>query len=820
MNTTTEYSIVPGPHLYRNESALVTLAGQTVEALSRLRETCKTLPGRLYALHNEVEDLKAVLRDVEQLSQDRSRHVALEQPNGIAQLLTQATVKLNDLKSFVDGLDKACKHTNIPLVKARAWQKTQGKLQRLQEDLKTIKGDLNISLGSSNSRDLVRVRLDLESITTTATQIADAQSELREEHREGLAHQKLLTIESTERLYIRMDQRIGQVEALIRSQAEQMDASQSDRLAGIYEPPPAYRRRKLSHTSSTSSTGLKRPSPEPQKQPGTDEAIGVRVTQHASLCTAKCHCACHKQGKTATPQIMNRVLGQMFIGYAGMPLLSPKCDSPSCEKAQSPNVSLEYWFPIGFFWSQIVRLQLAYQPKFGPQAALSTLRQIPDSSPSVDFALGGNINGLKDLFKNGMASPRDISSTRGYSLLRWALYGKQYETVKFLTYAGADPDYRPLSNHDNSPRNKAHDFVLQGGLSEDAFENLRCLTSGSDWEDEQNFTIIHKVVLGFSGKSLEDVILQHPDDIDTQDAMGRTPLLWAAARGDERAVMMLLAYGADTNLMDMQLAGPVSYAADQDHATCVRLLLEAGADPDPEIPGGFKVGSPLNCAARNATDPMVLKNLLDFNADIEASNVDGKTPLIHVARTGNVKFALLLLEYGADINAVSSTEQTPLTTAITYNNHDILQLLLDRWFEYSECPRLKGPHLLSIVATYADLKTVNILATTDHLKLKYDKDYSTTGFESLIKERFSSNEKLVVAFDNLLHIINLEPNWKVSNESLMESGMLSRRSTGTESSCPSHTSATHQNSDSDEEFENALEFLTVDDKLSNTKIER
>jgi len=370
---------------------------------------------------------------------------------------------------------------------------------------------------------------------------------------------------------------------------------------------------------------------------------------------------------------------------------------------------------------------------------------------------------------------------------------------------GADPDYRPLSNHDNSPRNKAHDYVLQGGLSKEASESLRCLTNGSDWEDEQDFTVIHQVVLGFSGKSLEDVILQHPDDIDTQDAMGRTPLLWAAARGDNLAVTTLLAYGADANLMDVQLAGPLSYAADQDHAICVRLLLEAGADPDPEIPGGIKVGSPLNCAARNATDLMVLKNLLDFNADIEASGVDGKTPLIHVARTGNVKFALLLLEYGADINAMSSTEQTPLTTAITYNNHDILQLLLDRWFEYSECPRLKGPHLLPIVAMYADLESVSILAKTDHLKLKYDKNYTTAGFASLLKDRFGSTEKLVQAFDNLLHVINHEPDWKISAESKMESGMFSRKSTGMMSGCPSHASG------SDEEFENALEFLTMDD---------
>ncbi|MCJ1322549.1 hypothetical protein MMC15_007898 [Xylographa vitiligo] len=170
--------------------------------------------------------------------------------------------------------------------------------------------------------------------------------------------------------------------------------------------------------------------------------------------------------------------------------------------------------------------------------------------------------------------------------------------------------------------------------------------------------------------------------------------------------------------MDIQYTTAVSYAVQQGHATCIRLLLEAGANLDPEIPGGAKVGSALNCASWSATDFSIIKNLLDFGVDIEMCGVDGKILLIYIARTDNVSFALLLLEYGANINAFSSTGQTPLTTAITFNSHKVLQLLLDRWFEYSECPRLKGPHLLPIVALYADLWSIGILTATDHFKLK------------------------------------------------------------------------------------------------------
>ena len=132
--------------------AIATLAGQTSAAFSRLRETCHALPGRLLALFNEIADLEAVLREVANVTRDRSRsrHL-LDQSSHISVLLTQARSKLIELRLLVEKLDKACAQTKIPLIKARAWQKAQGKLLHLQEDIQTIKSSLNVLLGASNS---------------------------------------------------------------------------------------------------------------------------------------------------------------------------------------------------------------------------------------------------------------------------------------------------------------------------------------------------------------------------------------------------------------------------------------------------------------------------------------------------------------------------------------------------------------------------------------------------------------------------------------------------------------------------------------------
>ena len=54
----------------------------------------------------------------------------------------------------------------------------------------------------------------------------------------------------------------------------------------------------------------------------------------------------------------------------------------------------------------------------GPQLQLATQWRVPDTAQSIAFALNGNIDGLKDLFSRGLASPWDVSDSRGFSLIR------------------------------------------------------------------------------------------------------------------------------------------------------------------------------------------------------------------------------------------------------------------------------------------------------------------------------------------------------------------------------------------------------------------
>ena len=595
----------------------------------------------------------------------------------------------------------------------------------------------------------MQMRLNLETISLATNQSSEKQMALQGQLISSLT---------------RVDERIARVEEMVHTQADQIRESQLKQVGPLYNIPAIHRRpspsRRKSSTPSTQSEGF-----------------GVRVIPHAVACRHGCCCACHSQQKVSSPRIFDRVLGRLFIGYAGVPYLSPKCDNATCEKSRASKFSVEYWFPLGMFSSTIIRMQAGYQPNTGALFQLQSLRSVPDNAQCVSFALNGNIEGLKHLFSHGLASPQDISPGRGYTLLRWALYGKQYSTCEFLINAGADADYRPLAASDNSPRIKACHFLLEGGLPDVGVDALRLITKGGHYDefiDDSRFTPTHRIVLGLSLKPLEEELILHPEDINVADAMGRTPLAWAAARGDTRALLILLSHGADPNIIDVQISGPVSNAAARGYTACVRLLLEAGADPDPPVPHGIKKGSPLNVAARNATNVSLLKSLLDFGADVDSSGTDGNTALIHAARIDNASFALLFLSYGADINAVSAVGATPLITAITYNSHNVLRLILDHWREYSDCPRLKGPNLLQIAALYADIETIQILANTDHLRVKHDKDYTIGDFSRRLRERPDTTEELALAFDNLLDTLNGAPDPKKSPESLLESGFMPR----------------------------------------------
>ncbi|CAJ2504788.1 Uu.00g121820.m01.CDS01 [Anthostomella pinea] len=611
--------------------AVATLAGQVCTVIAELRSICKSLPGRLHAVNNEVADLELVLSQMSLIIRNRSC-LAESNASTIPHLLLQARAKLSEIEAIVRRLTAINASSRYPLAGASAWRKEQGALQILQGDLRTIKCSLNIMLGASNSQDMMRIRLDIQTISSVTAKSSQEQLVISDKFLTTLAG---------------VDDRIARVEDILQKQSEQLQASQLIQGQSTYSEPATQAPRFQPTGRHILASSDK------------EDDFGVRVTPYLAGCASSCRCSCHCSQKSSTPSILNGLIGRLFIGYAGLSIISSK----------------------------------------------------------------------------------------------------------------------PIAANDNSPRMKACHFLLEGGLADTAVDALRAITKGSeylrDFIDDSNFTQAHRIVLGLSMQNLEKSLLLSPQDVNQQDAMGRTALAWAAARGDARSVVTLLSTVRTQTSQTYNL----------------QFLLDAGADPDPVAPDGVKRGSPLNVAARNAKDPLLVKKLLDFGAHVDQSSVDGKTALIHAAKNNNASLTMLLLEHGAKVNATSISGDTPLTTAITHNSHG-------------------GAEFAKSIGTLCRLRHNADLANTEHFRSRKDKRYTLGDFKDNLRQRPDVTDKLVLAFDELLSIFNEAPVPGQDPEGLLDAGFfksLSRKLKFDEG----FARETCSDEESDDSFHDAQDYVQV-----------
>jgi ankyrin repeat protein len=283
---------------------------------------------------------------------------------------------------------------------------------------------------------------------------------------------------------------------------------------------------------------------------------------------------------------------------------------------------------------------------------------------------------------------------------------------------------------------------------------LRCITLNppdthtyKDWVEEQQFPPIHNVIFGRSSNSLTAELDSNPDAVRVTDAMGRTALDWATALAQLSNIRLLIGRGSPLSTMDVNGRTTVLHAVDSHNDDALRILLEAGANPNPEVPDGLFRSSPLTAASFGGLVGMI-KLLIKYGAKVDACNPEGRTALHSVASMQNVDCADILLNYGADLGYISNNGHSPLMTAIIYNNHTVLKLFMDRCD--SSC--LKGLQLLPIIAQSADKETMSILES-DLLKQTLLGGGSFAAGRETLRSRMDYHDELGKAFDNLCHFL-------------------------------------------------------------------
>ena len=196
-----------------------------------------------------------------------------------------------------------------------------------------------------------------------------------------------------------------------------------------------------------------------------------------------------------------------------------------------------------------------------------------------------------------------------------------------------------------------------------------------------------------------------PDTFWADHTTSFTLLSLAAREGHDQVVQLLLCKGADVNafdglafqeaarwgqtqivetLLDQGSIGindlptflkrDLLLACEGSHVSTVRLLLERGADVNPQ---NSYCGRALFKAAMYGHDSIV-QLLLDHGANVKApSGIDGNA-LQAACFWGNISTVQLLLDHGADINARSEENVSVLQMALRRGRDHIVQMLLDR----------------------------------------------------------------------------------------------------------------------------------------------
>ena len=217
------------------------------------------------------------------------------------------------------------------------------------------------------------------------------------------------------------------------------------------------------------------------------------------------------------------------------------------------------------------------------------------------------------------------------------------------------------------------------------------------------------IVTGLKSDSLESILDNDTSNLNELDNQNKTPLIWAAARGDCKNVSTLLEYDASTTPKDKDGRTALSWAAwsgSSGCATCVRLLLKHGADPNLRDTRAYE--SPLHWALKGSQTADIVTALLDYGADMSSLSGKGAQPLHRAALSGALENATILLDRGADIDAIMKPGgETPLLTAASWNKPLLVNLFLERQAKLTA--RDDGKNILHVAAASCDAKVFNIL---------------------------------------------------------------------------------------------------------------
>jgi ankyrin repeat domain-containing protein 50 len=200
------------------------------------------------------------------------------------------------------------------------------------------------------------------------------------------------------------------------------------------------------------------------------------------------------------------------------------------------------------------------------------------------------------------------------------------------------------------------------------------------------------------------MLLADKPDLERSDGTFKTPAHWAAWRGHESSLTLLLDEGVDIHIKTADGFTLLDAACDQGHEPVVKLLLERGFNLENL---GFGGATALQTAAGMGRENIVTL-LLDSGAEVDQRNEYGETPLFRAALKGNERILRALLGGKVDLNSSNACGNTALHCASFYGQTDIVQILLEAGANVNLIST-NGATALHFAAYKGNIEVVNLL---------------------------------------------------------------------------------------------------------------
>jgi len=138
-------------------------------------------------------------------------------------------------------------------------------------------------------------------------------------------------------------------------------------------------------------------------------------TPQLKVCNQWCSCICHSPQRIRSPHFLDPFCGVFFLGYTGMPVLTPACNYSTCWRRSARIAFITYHFPN---WLLGRVISMAIVNKLEPTVSLKMPRVVASNAEIFRLVVIGDVEGIKCLFEQGKASPNDIEQYGGTSVLQ------------------------------------------------------------------------------------------------------------------------------------------------------------------------------------------------------------------------------------------------------------------------------------------------------------------------------------------------------------------------------------------------------------------